>query len=425
MARDAWDTAAFAAHMGAALARHAGEFAPKVHRRLLETLAYRPGDVTDRGALTRLVDAAGDEPALLYMALPPRVTQAVAERLSELPLPAGSRIVCEKPFGTDLSAAQVLNRTLARTFAEEAVFRVDHFLMKQTVQNILGLRFGNRLFEPAWNRQHVDRVEIVFDETVALEGRADYYDRNGALRDMIQSHLLQLLCLLAMEPPRTLGERELRDRKVQVLRAVRRMAPEEVDRNTLRARYTAGRTGERAVPDYVHEPGVEAARATETFAELLMHIDNERWAGVPFLLRSGKALARDRRTIAVHFRHVPHGAFEHGEPCENVLRLDLDPDRMALEVNVNAEGDPFRLVCVALDTNLPAQRLPAYARLLLDALEGDITLAIRGDEAEEAWRIATPILDAWAAGRAPLREYRAGSAGPAGLLERTAALCRG
>jgi glucose-6-phosphate 1-dehydrogenase len=416
MARHPWDDAALKAHMHAALARHAAELGPHVHERLLEMFEYRAGDVTDPAALAHLLDAAGGEPALLYMALPPRITQAVAEQLSEVSLPRGARIVCEKPFGTNLRAAEALNRTLSRTVPEDGVFRVDHFLMKQTVQNILGLRFGNRLFESAWNREHVDRVEIVFDEAVALEGRAGYYDRAGALRDMIQSHLLQLVCLLAMEAPQTLGERDLRDRKVQVLRAVRRMSPEEVGRHTVRARYTAGRTGEQEVPDYVDEPGVDAERATETFAEVVLHVDNWRWAGVPFVLRSGKALARDRRTIAVHFRRVPHIAFKRSEPCGNVLRLDLDPDRMALAVNVNAEGEPFRLVCIALDAELPAQRLPAYARLLADALEGDVTLSIRGDEAEEAWRIVTPILDAWAAGRAPLREYPAGSAGPAGPL---------
>ena len=183
---------------------------------------------------------------------------------------------------------------------------------------------------------------------------------------MIQSHLLQLVCLLAMEAQLTLRERDLRDRKLEVLRATRR------------ARYTAGRTGDQNVPSYVDEPSVDPIRATETVAEVVLHVANWRWAGVPFILRSGKALARDRRTIAVHFRRVPHVAFERSEPCGNVLRLDLDPDRMALAINVNAEGDPFRLACIELDAELPVQRLPAYSRLLVHALEGDVTLSIRG-----------------------------------------------
>lgn len=412
MARKEWDSAAFRAKMREALSRHAPWLAAGLRDRLLESFHYQAGDVTDSASLASLIGAAGREPVLLYMALPPRITQAVAERLTDVSPPQGSRIVCEKPFGTDVGGAEELNRTLARTFPENAIFRVDHFLMKQTVQNILALRFGNRLFEPAWNREHIQCVEIVFDETVALEGRADYYDRAGALRDMIQSHLLQLVCLLAMEAPLALGERDLRDRKLEVLRATRRIRPEEVDRYTQRARYTAGRVGKQNIPNYVDEPGVDPSRATETFAEVVLHVDSWRWEGVPFILRSGKALARDRRTIAIHFRRVPHLAFKRNEPCENALRLDLDPDRMSLAINVNDDGEPFRLSCVALDADLPVQRLSAYSRLLLDALEGDVTLSIRGDEIEEAWRIVTPILDAWASGRAPLREYAAGSAGP-------------
>jgi glucose-6-phosphate 1-dehydrogenase len=231
---------------------------------------------------------------------------------------------------------------------------------------------------------------------------------------MIQNHLLQLLCLVGMEPPISLSERDLRDRKVDLLRAVRRLSADEVELRTARARYSAGRTGERDVPAYVDEDGVTSERGTETFAEVTLAIDNWRWAGVPFRLRTGKALARDRREIVVHFQPVPHLVFgQVTDPEPNILRLGVDPDRMSFSLNINGPGDPFTLEAAELDANLAPQELPAYARLLLDVLEGDPTLSIRADEAEESWRIVEPILNAWAAGRVPLGEYPAGSAGPA------------
>jgi glucose-6-phosphate 1-dehydrogenase len=232
---------------------------------------------------------------------------------------------------------------------------------------------------------------------------------------MIQNHLLQLLCLIGMEAPISLSERDLRDRKVDVLRAVRRLAPDEVERRTVRARYDAGRIGDRPVPAYVGEDGVDPNRKTETFAQVRFSIDNWRWAGVPFLLRTGKALARNRQEIAIHFQPVPHLVFGHeADPRPNILRLQLDPDRMSLGVNINGAGDRFELESVELDRDLAAQGLSAYARLILDVLEGDPTLSIRGDEAEESWRIVEPILDAWAAERVPLGTYPAGAAHPAG-----------
>jgi glucose-6-phosphate 1-dehydrogenase len=258
-------------------------------------------------------------------------------------------------------------------------------------------------------------VEIIWDETLALEGRAAYYDSAGALRDMVQNHLLQLLCLIGMEAPISLNERDFRDRKADVLRAVRRLAPDEVERRTVRARYAAGRIGDRPVPACVDEAGVDPNGATETFAQVRFSIDNWRWAGVPFLLRTGKALARNRREIVIHFQPVPHLVFGHEtEPTPNILQLQLDPDRMSPGVNINGAGDPFTLDSVELDRDLAAQDLSAYARLILDILEGDPTLSIRGDEAEESWRIVEPILQASTAGRVPLGTYPAGAAHPAG-----------
>jgi glucose-6-phosphate 1-dehydrogenase len=383
---------------------------------LLSRTEYRKADVTGREEMARAL-APLNEPVVAYLALPPALFGPAVEALAAAGLPAGSRIVLEKPFGEDLASAQALNGLLHGAFPEEAVFRIDHFLGEQTVHNILGLRFGNRVFEPLWNQHHVERVEIIWDETLALEGRASYYDRAGALRDMVQNHLLQLLCIAGMEAPRTLEDRDFRDRKVDVLRAVRRLSPEDVARWTVRGRYGAGRIGDRDVPSYADEEGVDPGRGTETFAQVVLRIDNWRWAGVPFVLRSGKALGRDRREIAVHFKPVPYPVFgQENVPCPNVLRLEMDPDRMALGVNITGPGWPFALACAELERELVPQDLSAYARLLHQVMEGRRELFIRGDEAEESWRIMEPILGAWTQGGVPLLEYPAGSDGPGAPL---------
>lgn len=323
----------------------------------------------------------------------------------------------EKPFGESLESAQALNRLLHESFPECDVFRLDHFLGKQTVQNILGLRFANRIFEPVWNTHHIERVEIIWNETITAASRASFYDATGALRDMVQNHLLQLLALVAMEPLHVLDERTLRDYKVAVLRAVRRLEPDEVVRQTVRGRYTRGVIGTEEIPPYLDEKGVRAERHTETFAQVILAIDNWRWAGVPFVLRTGKALGQDRRAIAVHFKPVPHLAVgQEAQPDPNVFKIELNPDRIALSVNVNEPGDLCKLDRIELDKPFPSVELPAYARLLLDILDGDPILSIRDDEAEESWRIVEPILEVWHKGVVPLVEYPAGSDGPHGNL---------
>jgi glucose-6-phosphate 1-dehydrogenase len=328
-------------------------------------------------------------------------------------MPPGSRIVFEKPFGEDLAGAVELNRLIADTVDEHDVFRVDHFLAMTTVQNVLGTRLANRILEPIWNSAHVAGVDIVWDETLALEGRAGYYDRVGALKDMVQNHLLQLLCLVAMEPPTSLDERNLRDHKLDVLRSVRPVTDHDVVHHTRRARYTAGRIGDRAVPAYLDEAGVRPEHRTETFAEVELQLDNWRWSGTTFTLRTGKALGRDRKEVVVRFRDVPHLPFGPDcEPVPNVLRFGHEPEGLSLELSGNGPGAPFTLAPLTLTAQLETPELPAYGRLLLDILGGDAILSIRGDEAEEAWRVLTPVLDGWANDLVPMGEYAAGSEGP-------------
>ena len=377
---------------------------------ILKAITYHQADATDPKALRSII-SSGKEPVVFYLALPPAVFYPVVEAIIEAGAGEESRIVVEKPHGEGLESTRTLNRLLHRCFSEESVFRIDHFLGHQTVQNLLGIRFGNRIFEPLWNSNHVERVEIRFDETLALEGRAGYYDHTGALKDMLQNHLLQLLCFVAMEPPLGFNPRDLRDRKVDLLRAVRSPSKKEIKASSVRAHYTAGKVDGKKVPSYHNEKGVDPKRGTETFAQIVLPIDNWRWAGVPFVLRSGKALDRTRQEILIRFRDVPYHAFgKEKPPGPNVLRLAFDPDRMALDLNLNGAEDPFELEPASLELELAPQRLPAYARLLLDVLSGDPTLSIRADDAEESWRIIEPVVDAWSKGLVPMQTYPAGSA---------------
>lgn len=378
---------------------------------VLTSTHYQQGDVTDPADLGALLGTC-DGPPAIYFALPPAVTARTCEVLRGVPMPAGTRLVLEKPFGTDAIGARSLNELLLKLVPEERVHRIDHFLGKSTVWNLLGLRFANRLFEPMWNSEHVERVDIVFDEQLTLENRAGYYDTAGALRDMIQSHLLQILALIAMDPPAAANAVDLRDAKAQVLRACH-VWQDDPETATRRARYTAGTIGERQVPDYTDEPGVDPSRHTETLAEVTVGIDNWRWAGVPFRLRSGKALGKRRREAVIQFKpapHVPTGLHGIAEPAQ--LRILMGPDRIILELNTNGPGHPMELDRTALAADLGAGRLPAYGEVLAGVLEGDPMLSVRGDTAEECWRIVTPVLRAWGDGAVPLDVYHAGSSGP-------------
>ncbi|MFH9609615.1 glucose-6-phosphate dehydrogenase [Streptomyces sp. NPDC017448] len=408
--REDWTSERYRQWVTTQLDRHGGDAPADAAKAVADAVRYRRTDVTDPADVASAI--AGEGPVAVYLALPPVLFPVVVTALHEAGLPAGSRVVLEKPFGEDLAGAQELNRLLAGLVPEQAVFRVDHFLAMTTVQNVLGSRLANRVLEATWNSSHIAQVDIVWDETLALEGRAGYYDSVGALKDMVQNHLLQLLCLVAMEPPITLGERDLRDRKVDVLRSVRPLTEEDVVRRTRRARYLPGRIGDRDVPAYADEEGVDPARGTETYAEVELELDSWRWAGTTFRLRSGKALGADRKEVAVHFRSVPHLPIgQGGEALPNVLRFGLEPEGLALDLtSIGARA--HTLSPLSLTARMEPPELPAYGRLLLDVLTGDPAMAIRGDEAEEAWRVLTPVLTAWDNGLVPLEEYPAGSDGP-------------
>jgi len=380
-------------------------------RRVQESAEYQVVDVTDDGALARLL-ASVQSPAAVFFALPPAVSQKACELLKPGDIPDGTRLVLEKPFGTDRESAASLNRTLLNLVPEDHIHRVDHFLGKATVFNILGLRFANRLLEPLWNNLHIEKIEIFYDESLALEGRAGYYDKAGALRDMIQSHLLQVMALTAMNAPATLSERDLRDHVGSVLRASS-VGPDYA-KSTRRARYTAGTIDGRAVPAYTNEQGIEPSRNTETLAEIEVSINNSRWAGVPFILRSGKALGNKQKEVIVTFKpvQVPTGFTGVDEPTR--LRIGLGPDTLELEVDVNSPGDIFTLDRAVLAAALHAPDLLPYGEVLEGVLNGDPLLSVRGDIAEDCWRIVEPVLKAWDAGEVPLEEYAAGSSGPAG-----------
>jgi glucose-6-phosphate 1-dehydrogenase len=410
-ARDERSDDDYRALIADALDEH-GSALPKDSRdAVIGMLRYVQADATDPDDLAEAV-RPDDGDAVVHLALPPAVFGPAMEGLAAMGLTDGSQLVVEKPFGNGLDEARELNRIVHRCLSEDRVFRIDHFLGMQTVQNILGLRFANRILEPVWNCHHVERVEIVWDEQLTLEGRA-FYDDVGALVDVLQNHLLQVLCLAAMEPPSSLDSEELRDRKTQLLREVRRMDRDEVAQRTVRARYGAGTIDGRDVPAYLDEEGVDPEKRTETFAEVELAVDNWRWAGVPFVLRTGKALGTDRKAVVVRFRDVPHRTFREGHGGPNELRIDLEPEALHLQVNVNSLGSEFATEPTVLDRELAAGEVSAYGRVILAALQGDPTLSIRDDEIEQAWEVVHPIRQAWADGMPELEEYPAGSAGPA------------
>ena len=374
---------------------------------------YRPADATSEDDLRALL-AICEEPTAIYFALPPAVAAEACTALARVGVPDGTRLVLEKPFGTDLAGARALNGLVTSIVPEDHVHRVDHFLGMSTVLNIVGLRFANRIFEPVLNSEHVAEVEVVFDEALGLEGRAGYYDGAGALIDMIQSHLLQVLSVMAMEAPPTLGERDMRDRRAGVLRAVRVWDDDPVACSR-RARYAAGSVDGRELPSYVDEEGVDPARMTETFAEVVVAVDTWRWSGVPFRLRSGKAIGSPRQEVTITFKDPPllPSGFTGLERPDR-LRIGIAPGagQLCLEISVNGPGDPLQIDRTDLTAAFGAGELPEYGEVLKGVLTGDPSLSVRGDMAEECWRIVAPVLEAWGRDEVPMQQYEAGSDGP-------------
>ncbi len=396
-------------------ARVAAAFAAEPSARATAVAAasrYLQADATNPDDLRRVLAEARGRVALFF-ALPPAVTVRACTALATMTLPKGITLALEKPFGTNLVSAKSLNRLLESMLPEEQLFRVDHFLGKSTVLNLLGLRFANRIFEPLLAAPNVEKVEIVVEESLALEGRAGYYDHAGALVDMIQSHLLLVLALTTMEPPASVDADDLRGSMAQVLRATRVWSKDGT--SSRRARYGAGTIDGRTLPAYASEAGVVRSRNTETLAEVTLAIDNWRWAGVPFVLRSGKALGSAGQHILITFRDVPHlPRGLKGVSGRSVLRISLKPATLDLDLVINGQGDPFGLERIPLRSELGAGELTAYGEVLAELLEGDPTLSVRGDVAEQCWRIVEPVLAAWRRGAVPLQTYPAGSEGPRG-----------
>jgi glucose-6-phosphate 1-dehydrogenase len=409
---DDWDEEHWRQRVGDAFGEHRD--ADQAARTLAAT-RYRSADVTRPDDLRALL-ADADGTVSIFFALPPAVTAKACEALLDVKLPEGTRLVLEKPFGTSASSAAALTRLLTRLAPEERIHRIDHFLGKSTVLNILGLRFANRIFEPLLGSEHVESVDIVFDEDLALEGRAGYYDKAGALADMIQSHLLQILALLTMEAPESLDPQVFRDATAEALRSTRLWGGDP-KASSLRARYTEGSLNGRDLPAYTQEKGVDPARGTETLAELVLAVDTWRWAGVPFRLRSGKAVADSRKEAVITFKEpqrLPGGLT--GPDGPNRLRIGFGPDRLALDFTINGPGDPFVLDPLTLQADFGPGELPPYGEVLRGVFDDDPLLSVRGDTAEQCWRIVEPVTKAWRSGEVPIVEYPAGSAGPEGSL---------
>lgn len=405
------------------------------------SIIYHRGDFDDTSAFTALrrrieqLSRRHNMPpnCLFYLATPPEQFGPVCNALKASGLSRGlrggwARVIVEKPFGRDLQSARSLNRRLGAAFAEERIFRIDHYLGKETVQNILVFRFGNGIFEPLWNHKYIDHVQISALESIGVERRGRYFDRIGTLRDVVQNHIMHLLTLVAMEPPSGMDATSVRDEKVKVLAALRPVPAECAADSVVRGQYAAGRAGRKRLAPYRQEEGVSPDSCTETFAALKVHVDNWRWAGVPFYLRTGKRLAEQVTDIAIHFKPAPHTLFEMSgaEDRPNVLSLRIQPDEgISLRFQVKVPGTRLAARPFQMDFTYGGafgMRPPeAYERLLLDALMGDPALFIRNDEVDAAWRFLAPILECSDLCSRPPAMYPAGSRGPAeadALIER-------
>ena len=364
---------------------------------------------------------------VFYLSVPPGAAPGIvralaASGMTDTHAGAWRRVIIEKPFGRDLESARALNRQLSEDLAENQIYRIDHYLGKETVQNVLALRFANSLFEPLWNNRYVSHVQLTVAESLGIGSRAKYFEQAGILRDMVQNHMLQALSLIAMEPPADLTSRSIRDAKAQLLRSIRRYTPCDAVASSVRAQYAPGWIDGRMVPGYREEKGVSPDSVTESYVALRLWIDNWRWAGVPFYLRVGKRLPVRATEASIHFRPVPKVLFNADPDTtleENALILRIQPNEgVNLRFGAKAPGAAMRIEPVSMDFRFAASfgdvAPDAYERLLLDVMQGDPTLYIRSDEIEAAWEAMTPFLEGWAScPNAPLPGYEAGSWGPA------------
>ena len=423
---------------------------PAIWESFARGIEYHRGDLDDPAAYAELAKrleridrdrgTAGNR--LFYLAVPPALYPEIVSQLDRAGLAASgphrhtgpnrgwTRVIVEKPFGYDLESARTLNRVIAGVFDENHVYRIDHYLGKETVQNLAVFRFGNGLFEPIWNRRYIDSVQITVAETVGVEGRGNFYDQTGALRDIVQNHGLQLMAMFAIEPPVEFGAEDLRDEKLKVLRAVKPMRPTDVAANVIRGQYVSGWVEGERLHSYRDEPEVAPDSQAETFVALKLGIDSWRWAGVPFYLRTGKALPSRVTEIAVQFKRAPLALFARaGVPQidDNVLAIRVQPDEgILLRFGAKVPGQGLQIRNVNMDfrygSSFAVDSPDAYETLILDAMIGDASLFTRADEVERAWEILQPILDAWAGGDGgPLHFYAAGTWGPPAadeLLER-------
>jgi len=433
--RRAYDDLTFQAEIGKTLESYSRvpvETGPKAE--FLSRITYHQGDFADPDAFDRLsvrLDAIDEEHGtrgnrLFYLATQSSAFTEVIAQLGRVGLDHEThgggwrRIVIEKPFGRDLDSAIRLNREVLKVFREKQVYRIDHYLGKETVRNLLVFRFGNGIFEPLWNRRYVDHVQITVAESLGVENRGAFYEETGASRDVLQNHLMQLLALVAMEPPATFEADALRDEKVKVLRALSPMTPDEIRSDIVRGQYGPGWVAARQVPGYRAEPEVDPASETETFVAARFEIDDWRWAGVPFYVRTGKRLPKRSSEIAIQFRPVPHRLFKDSseDPEPNLLALRIQPDEgILLRFGAKVPGLGLDVRAVNMDftygSAFNVDSPDAYETLILDALLGDASLFTRADEVEEAWSIVTPIIDAWIDMPAPaFPDYEAGSWGP-------------
>jgi glucose-6-phosphate 1-dehydrogenase len=408
----------------------------EVLRGLLEHVRYVPGTFDDESVYAELgqvldgFEAAAGEPLnrAFYLSTAPAFFPVIVEALGGQGLDehegAEVRVIIEKPFGTSLAEAVELNRRVLAVFDEAQIFRIDHYLGKETVQNMLAFRFANGMFEPLWNRNYIDNVQITAAEDIGIGSRAGYYDQAGALRDLIQNHMLQLLCHVAMEPPVSFTAEEVRTEKIKVLHAIRAPTAQDIAELAVRAQYGPGHAGGEDVPGYLEEEGVREGSNTETYAALRLEVDNWRWAGVPFYLRAGKRLARKITEIAVTLKPVPHLAFSQDGSLgvkPNQLILTLQPNEgVSLQLGAKIPGTRMIIRPVNMEflygTSFLSQSPEAYERLIMDAMRGDPTLFTRNDEVEAQWQICDPIVKYWApthpATPGPLPQYEAGSQGP-------------